>query len=144
MWIIYNFDKYTNIGRENSRITVEGNTHLEGGLLGGKDTTLNTGSLSFSDIKDHEEGTNIGLSENISKGQKDENSNDYTSQLDYSATDREQITHATVGAGTITVGGKEENPEGLNRDESKAQEITKDITVNEITINHQTETRDWN
>ena len=132
------------IGRENSHITVEGNTHLEGGLLGGKDTTLNTGSLSFSDIKDHEEGTNIGLSENISKGQKDENSNDYTSQLDYSATDREQITHATVGAGTITVGGKEENPEGLNRDESKAQEITKDITVNEITINHQTETRDWN
>ena len=144
MWIIYNFDKYTNIGRENSRITVEGNTHLEGGLLGGKDTTLNTGSLSFNDIKDYEKGTNIGLSENISKGQKDENSNDYTSQLDYSATDREQITHATVGAGTITVGGKEENPEGLNRDESKAQEITKDITVNEITINHQTETRDWN
>ena len=132
------------IGRENSHITVEGNTHLEGGLLGGKDTTLNTGSLSFSDIKDHEKGTNIGLSENISKGQKDENTNDYTSQLDYSATDREQITHATVGAGTITVGGKEENPEGLNRDESKAQEITKDITVDEITINRQTETRDWN
>lgn len=132
------------IGRENSHITVEGNTHLEGGLLGGKDTTLNTGSLSFNDIKDHEKGTNIGLSENISKGQKDENSNDYTSQLDYSATDREQITHATVGAGTITVGGKEENPEELNRDESKAQEITKDITVNEITIKHQTETRDWN
>lgn len=132
------------IGREDSHITVGGNTHLEGGLLGGKDTTLNTGSLSFNDIKDYEKGTNIGLSENISKGQKDENSNDYTSQLDYSATDREQITHATVGAGTITVGGKEENPEGLNRDESKAQEITKDITVDEITINHQTETRDWN
>ena len=32
----------------------------------------------------------------------------------------------------------------MNRDESKAQEITKDITVNEITINHQTEIRDWN
>ena len=144
MWIIYNFDKYTNIGRENSRITVEGNTHLEGGLLGGKDTTLNTGSLSFSDIKDHEKGTNIGLSENISKGQKDENSNDYTSQLDYSATDREQITHATVGAGTITVGGKEENPEGLNRDESKAQEITKDVTVDNINMKYDSERRDWN
>ncbi|WP_270427666.1 hemagglutinin repeat-containing protein [Fusobacterium mortiferum] len=132
------------IGRENSHITVEGNTHLEGGLLGGKDTTLNTGSLSFNDIKDHEKGTNIGLSENISKGQKDENSNDYTSQLDYSATDREQITHATVGAGTITVGGKEENPEGLNRDESKAQEITKDVTVDNINMKYDSERRDWN
>ena len=131
------------IGRENSHITVEGNTHLEGGLLGGKDTTLNTGSLSFNDIKDHEKGTNIGLSENISKGQKDENSNDYTSQLDYSATDREQITHATVGAGTITVGGKEENPEGLNRDESKAQEITKDVTVDNINMKYDSERRDW-
>ena len=132
------------IGRENSHITVEGNTHLEGGLLGGKDTTLNTGSLSFNDIKDHEKGTNIGLSENISKGQKDENTNDYTSQLDYSATDREQITHATVGAGTITVGGKEENPEGLNRDESKAQEITKDVTVDNINMKYDSERRDWN
>lgn len=132
------------IGRENSHITVEGNTHLEGGLLGGKDTTLNTGSLSFNDIKDHEKGTNIGLSENISKGQKDENTNDYTSQLDYSATDREQITHATVGAGTITVGGKEENSEGLNRDESKAQEITKDVTVDNINMKYDSERRDWN
>ena len=131
------------IGRENSHITVEGNTHLEGGLLGGKDTTLNTGSLSFNDIKDHEKGTNIGLSENISKGQKDENSNDYTSQLDYSATDREQITHATVGAGTITVGRKEENPEGLNRDENKAQEITKDVTVDNINMKYDSERRDW-
>ena len=39
-------------------------------------------------LKIHVKGTNIGLSENISKGQKDENSNDYTSQLDYNATDR--------------------------------------------------------
>ena len=75
------------IGREDSHITVEGNTHLEGGLLGGKDTTLNTGSLSFNDIKDHEKGTNIGLSENISKGQKDENSNDYRLQCNRQGTD---------------------------------------------------------
>jgi hypothetical protein len=33
----------------------------------------------------------------------------------YSAVDREQITRATVGDGKIIIGGKEENPEGLNR-----------------------------
>ncbi len=42
---------------------------------------------------------------------------------------REQITRATIGAGEIIVGGVS-NPEldGLNRDITKAQEITKDIT----------------
>ncbi|MBD5405802.1 hypothetical protein HDR59_04635 [bacterium] len=41
--------------------------------------------------------------------------------------EKEQITHATIGSGNITVGG-ESNPdlEGLNRDVSKSQEITKD------------------
>ena len=41
--------------------------------------------------------------------------------------EKEQITHATMGSGNITVGG-ESNPdlEGLNRDVSVAQEITKD------------------
>ena len=39
--------------------------------------------------------------------------------------DREQINRATIGAGTIIVDGKETNPD-INRDENKAQEITKD------------------
>ena len=44
--------------------------------------------------------------------------------------DREQITRATIGDGEIIVGGVS-NPEldGLNRDTSKAQEITKDMTT---------------
>ena len=57
--------------------------------------------------------------------------------------DREQITHATVGDGTIIVNGQEENPEGLNRDESKAQEITKDVTVDEINVKYDSERREW-
>ena len=137
-------DQSSIIGREDSNIKVEGNTHLEGGLLGGKDTTLDTGSLTYEDIKDHEKGTNIGINEDVSKGQKDKGSNNYTTEGSYSATNREQITHATVGDGTIIIGGKEENPEGLNRDEEKAQEITKDVHVDEIHIKHETETRDWN
>lgn len=100
--------------------------------------------MTYEDIKDHEKGTNIGINEDVSKGQKDKGSNNYTTEGSYSATNREQITHATVGDGTIIIGGKEENPEGLNRDEEKAQEITKDVHVDEIHIKHETETRDWN
>ena len=46
--------------------------------------------------------------------------------------DREQITRATIGEGVIEVGGKvadDAELSGLNRDTSKAQEITKDLTT---------------
>ena len=46
--------------------------------------------------------------------------------------DREQITCATIGAGVIEVGGKvadDAELSGLNRDTTKAQEITKDMTT---------------
>ena len=46
--------------------------------------------------------------------------------------DREQITRTTIGDGVIEVGGKvadDAELSGLNRDTSKAQEITKDITT---------------
>lgn len=139
-------DQSSIIGREDSQITVEGNTHLEGGLLGGKDTTLNTGSLSYNDINDYEKGTNVGINESISGSKKENAGTDTQHSMEgtYSATDREQITHATVGEGTIIVAGKEENPEGLNRDESKAQEIIKDVTVDEVNIKYDSERRDWN
>ena len=42
--------------------------------------------------------------------------------------DREQITRATIGAGVIEV-AQGSDLTGLNRDISKAQEITKDITT---------------
>lgn len=138
-------DQSSILGREDSQITVEGNTHLEGGLLGGKDTTLNTGSLSYNDINDYEKGTNVGINESISGSKKENAGTDTQHSVEgtYSATDREQITHATVGEGTIIVAGKEENPEGLNRDESKAQEIIKDVTVDEVNIKYDSERRDW-
>ena len=46
--------------------------------------------------------------------------------------DREQITRATIGEGVIEVGGKvadDAELAGLNRDTTKAQEITKDMTT---------------
>ncbi len=50
--------------------------------------------------------------------------------LKHLGNDKEQITRATIGDGEIIVGGVS-NPEldGLNRDTTKAQEITKDITT---------------
>lgn len=117
---------------------------MEGGLLGGKDTTLTTGTLTYNDIKDYEKGTNIGLSGDISGSNKSgDESNQKTVEGSYSAVDREQITHATVGDGTIIVNGKEENPEGLNRDESKAQEITKDVNVDTVNAKYNSQAREW-
>ncbi|MEJ6457451.1 hypothetical protein LH399_12075 [Fusobacterium nucleatum] len=62
--------------------------------------------------------------------------------LNYGATDREQINRATIGAGKIIVGGKELNP-NINRDESKSQEVTKDINVNKISLQYTDNRRDW-
>ena len=56
--------------------------------------------------------------------------------------DREQINRATIGAGTIIVDGNETNP-NINRDESKAQEITKDVSVKPIEIEYTDNARKW-
>ena len=144
----YNKEWVTNqssiIGKEESEIKVSGNTHLEGGLLGGKNTILETGSLTFNDIKDSEKGTTIGIGGDIYQSSKQESLSDKkVIEGSYSAVDKEQITHATIGNGTIIINGKEENPEGLNRDESKAQEIVKDINVDEVNAKYNSQAREW-
>ena len=50
--------------------------------------------------------------------------------LKHLGNDKEQITRATIGAGEIVVGGIS-NPDlvGLNRDATKAQETTKNMTT---------------
>ncbi|MCB8564423.1 two-partner secretion domain-containing protein [Fusobacterium ulcerans] len=144
----YNKEWVTNqssiIGKEKSEIKVSGNTHLEGGLLGGKNTILETGSLTFNDIKDSEKGTTIGIGGDIYQSSKQESLSDKkVVEGSYSAVDKEQITHATIGNGTIIINGKEENPEGLNRDESKAQEIIKDINVDTVNAKYNSQAREW-
>ena len=55
-----------------------------------------------------------------------------SASLKHTGNDKEQITRATIGAGVIEVGGKvadDAELSGLNRDTSKAQEITKDMTT---------------
>ncbi|ASS39352.1 two-partner secretion domain-containing protein [Fusobacterium sp. oral taxon 203] len=141
------------IGRNSANINVAGKTKLVGSVIGGANTILRTGKLEYSDIYDKDKGYDIGLNTNASFSLKRMRDNitqttyeklliDKTEELNYGATDREQINRATIGNGTIIVGGKIVNPD-INRDESKAQEITKDINVNKISLQYTDNRRDW-
>ncbi|UUV18240.1 hemagglutinin repeat-containing protein [Fusobacteria bacterium ZRK30] len=94
------------IGIENSEITINGNTNIVGGLLGGGNTTLDTGSLTFTDIKDKDKGMDIGINGNLSRN-KIEGGSEYEGSVggNYGALDREQTTRATIGDGKVIVGG---------------------------------------
>ncbi|WP_320949664.1 hemagglutinin repeat-containing protein, partial [Fusobacterium sp.] len=141
------------IGKNSANINVDGKTKLVGSVIGGGKTTLRTGKLEYSDIYDKDKGYDIGLNTNASFSLKRMRDNitqttyeklliDKTGELNYGATDREQINRATIGNGTIIVGGKIVNPD-INRDESKAQEITKNINVNKISLQYTDNRRDW-
>ncbi len=59
----------------------------------------------------------------------------------YNGHEKEQTTYATIGNGSITVGGEEQTDiAGLNRDITNAQEITKDIELGgldaSVTVDH--------
>ncbi|UUV18238.1 hypothetical protein NRK67_13195 [Fusobacteria bacterium ZRK30] len=109
----------------------------------GENTTLDTGSLTFTDIKDKDKGIDIGINGNLSRN-KIEGGSEYEGSVggNYGALDREQTTRATIGDGKVIVGGKEQNPD-INRDESKGQEVTKDVTVDSINAEYDSEVREW-
>ncbi|MHB9317341.1 hemagglutinin repeat-containing protein, partial [Fusobacterium polymorphum] len=141
------------IGRNSANINVKGKTNLIGSVIGGGKITLRTGKLEYSDIYDKDKGYDIGLNTNASfslkrKWDKDTQTTSErivvtkSGGLNYGAIDKEQINRATIGAGTIIVGGKVVSPD-INRDESKAQEITKDINVNKISLQYSDNTKKW-
>ncbi|MEJ6457460.1 hemagglutinin repeat-containing protein [Fusobacterium nucleatum] len=141
------------VGRNSANINVKGKTNLIGSVIGGVNTILRTGKLEYSDIYDKDKGYDIGLNTNASfrlkrKWDKDTQTTSEriivtkSGGLNYGATDREQINRATIGNGTIIVGGKIVNPD-INRDESKAQEITKNINVNKISLQYSDNTKKW-
>ena len=141
------------IGKNSANITVEGKTNLIGSAIGGGNTTLRTGELEYSDIYDKDKGYNFGIngSASFSKKRKwDENTQTTTERiaisknggLNYGATDREQINRATIGVGTVIVDGKTVNP-NINRDENKAQEVTKDINVDKISLQYSDNKKKW-
>jgi filamentous hemagglutinin len=127
-------------------IQTEQHTQLDGAVLSSDsgNLKLDTGTLGFSDIagKDKEHGyyLNVGGtyglggstttqdSSQVSKG--DAGGNGWSVNGYNYNKDREQIVRATVGAGDITVrddtAAGSDSTTGLNRDVSKAYEITKD------------------
>ena len=100
---------------------------------------LDTGKLIYSDIKDYDTQNSSNIGFTISAGQYDNDSSLRTG-LPVDATgakvtlkehgkEKEQITKATIGKGTIIVGGNEQSSEDLkdlNREVTKSQQITKD------------------
>lgn len=131
-------------GKDKVDIRTENHTQLDGALIA-SDTgnlKLDTGTLGFSDIagKDKEHGyyLNVGGSysngsetvqdqSQIGKGAK--NQSGWSIEGWNYEKDRQQIVRGTVGAGDIVVRGDsagKDSTTGLNRDVSKAYEITKD------------------
>ncbi len=142
------------IGKEKSDITVEDITKVVGAVIGGEDTTLKTGKLEYSNINDKEKGrgigvnTSIGISTQNVYNEKEPNNPDketkiiHSDSISYDSINREQINRATIGKGKIIVDGKETNPD-INRDESKSQEVTKDVVVDNTNISYSTNSPEW-
>ncbi|WP_226504475.1 hemagglutinin repeat-containing protein [Pseudomonas sp. MWU16-30317] len=127
-------------------IRTQDHTQIDGALIAsdaGK-LLLDTGTLGFSDIagKDTEHAyyLNVGGSYATGGASAQQDSSQVgkgkTGEAGWSASgykydkDRQQIVRATVGAGNVVVRGDEQtgadSTAGLNRDVSKAYEITKD------------------
>jgi len=120
-------------------ITVGGNTDLIGGAIVSEsgDLTLDTGILTFSDLKDHDTASNTQGGINLSAGLDQPGTPSWSVDGTYEGHDKEQETRATIGEGEITIRddaaqqaledtGVTENVAGLNRDPDLAQEITRD------------------
>ena len=126
----------TELTGDNVNINVGGKTTLTGGVIDGREElNLATGELAYNDIQDFNTSSETGFGINSGIGGNRTDMGEYNLHPSGSTTigmtnkgsTTEQTTHATIGAGNITVGG-DTNPElvGLNRDVDNSQEITRD------------------
>ncbi|WP_157203893.1 hemagglutinin repeat-containing protein [Marinomonas sp. SBI8L] len=131
-------DQQSSITGDNLTINTQ-DTKLVGGLIASNtdDLTLNTQTLTVSDIEDHDKSKNKGFNLSGSSGST-------TVGGTYNGFDKAQTTLATIGEGQVTVGGQsiDEQAEfaGLNRDAEQSQIITKDIELGgldaTVTLDH--------
>lgn len=127
-------------------INVGGKTTVTGAVIAaGEDGDLNlaTNELEYKDLHDFNTsnergfGVNTGIGISTDKGETNLHPQGSTAiSATHTGSNTEQTTHATIGAGNITVGG-DTNPElaGLNRDTDKVQEITKDEITGSLDSN---------
>lgn len=119
-------------------INVGGKTTVTGAVIAADedgDLNLATNELEYKDLHDFNTSNERGFGVSTSVGGAVTDQGEFnlhpqgstTVSATHTGSDTEQTTHATIGAGNITVGG-DTNPElaGLNRDTDKVQEITKD------------------
>ena len=126
----------TELTAKNVDINVAGKTSLTGAMIDGSESLhLATNELEFKDLHDFERsnetgyGGNTGVGISTNKGKTNLHPNGETSlALNDKGYNKEQITHATIGKGVIEV-AQGSDLTGLNRDTTKAQEITKDMTT---------------
>lgn len=125
-------------------IRTEGHTQIDGAVIANIDEegnddgnlSLDTGTLGYSDIEDHDQEKSAYLNVGFTMGDDNstnqtESGTNYTASGHYNNHDKEQINRATVGEGTITVRDNEEqDTSDLNRDTDLAQEVTKDDSQN--------------
>ena len=138
-------DQTTIIANDNLTINTGNNTDLKGGLIVSTtdNLTINTKTLTFSDIIDSEssESSGVGFSTNIGIGSSNNPNSTNPNQdrsyypngstslsLSNQGYEKEQITRATIGGGAINITDSDnsDNLAELNRDIAKSQEITKD------------------
>ena len=111
-------------GKEGFDITVGKNTDLKGAVIASDATPdknkLSTDTITYSDIQNGAEYSSSGFGINYSseKGEKGSGvEKGFTPSITPTVKgDAESTTKSAVSAGTIIVGGKEVNPEGLSRD----------------------------
>ena len=126
----------TELTAKNVDINVAGKTSLTGAMIDGSESLhLATNELEFKDLHDFERstetgyGVNTGVGISTNKEKTNLHPNGETSlALNDKGYNKEQITHATIGEGVIEV-AQGSDLTGLNRDTTKAQEITKDMTT---------------
>jgi len=149
-------DDQTSIIAQNSlTINTTNNTDVKGAVIASNEDNLliNTGTLTFSNIIDTEkqESSGFGISTNISLGVTSQNpdaknpnqdksyypNGSTTLSLQNEGYEKEQITRATIGSGTINItdtANQTQDIADLNRDTEKAQEITKDTITGALNV----------
>jgi filamentous hemagglutinin family protein len=153
-----------NISNANDLFNQTGQAHGSNAIDGGN-LTLNTGSLTFSDIKNfsvsesNQFGMNLSLgfnSEDPSAPQNSQNANSQQARqngvvpgslalnMSMQGSESSSNTKATIGNGTINIGGKsatEEQLSGLNRDIANAEQNKKSVITSDFDANLNIDTR---
>ena len=121
------------IGQNSVTINTGNKTNLKGALIANKaadgtdqgNLTLNTQTLTYSDIQDKDKARSLSLGVGIGNDPKTNAQQSGNFNFDYSSHDIEQLTKATIGQGTLNITDDSNSIAELNRDITKSQEITK-------------------